>query len=93
MDCIQDNPYVNELFKEIFVVYNATDFFIHNGKDTLVVLVGNFPSVDITEEELISSSSDKGTHIIASAETMDIALEAFNHWYNVKNNPENVQSY
>jgi hypothetical protein len=76
----------SEDFKDkIWLVYNDDEFYIHDGKETLVMLKGQVGDYFITHEHIISSLKGTGTHTVAVSDTMDIALDAYNQWLNYYN--------
>jgi hypothetical protein len=63
----------------VYVVYSTTEFYIHNGVDTLVVLQGDY-DYDVTVSSLLNLRRGSGSYTLAHCSSVDIALDAFNTW-------------
>lgn len=74
----------NTVFNSIIIIFNKNEFYIHNGIDTLIVLKGD-KDIIISSDDLCKHISSVGSHYVAIADTIDIALDAYNQWLKMNN--------
>ena len=65
--------------EKVFVIYSKDDFFIHNNVDTIIRL-SKGKNIDVSVNEILKDISSTGTHIVAEADSMDVALDFYNKW-------------